>query len=249
MKSFALVVVAACLFAAGCGGGSDTVTPPVLVHVLADEAIRQPMIYVGQEWQRTNPQRVTFDFAPTPDLLERASGTGAVADVLVTDNRADMARADRQGLLAGDPVAVATNRLVVGIPSIDTTITGLADLRGTHWIRCRPATRCGALTDALFTDVGSPGGPYMSTEPLDILPRVTSGRAAAGLMWASEAQEAGSAGQIRMVEIPGATSHIATYYIAPLRSAAHADAAQGLVDLATSARGRTLMERGRFTLP
>ncbi len=249
MKLLAIPIAVLCLVAAGCGGDDEAYTPPELVRVLADEAIRQPMIYIGREWQRSRPQRLTFDFSPTPALLERASGTGAVADVLVTDNRATMDRAKRQGLLAADPVAVATNRLVLGVPATDTATAGLTDLPGTRWIRCRAATRCGQLTNALLAAAGFGERAYMSTEPMDVLPRVTSRRAAAGIMWASEALEAGSADQIRLIEIPDARAHVATYFIAPLKGAKNADAAQGVVDLATSARGRALMTRGGFTLP
>jgi len=249
VKLLVLSIACVCLLAAGCGDDGDAYVPPELVHVLADEAIRQPMLYIGHEWQRTNPQRVTFDFATTPALLERAAGTDAVADVLVTDNRATINRAKSQGLLASDPVAIATNRLVLGVPTIDTTMSALTDAAGTRWIRCEAATRCGQLTDALLRANDFTDDPYLRTEPLDVLPRVTSGRASAGVMWASEALEAGSSEQIRLVEIPQAESHVATYFIAPLKSAKNPDVAQGLVDLATSARGRQLIQRGKFTLP
>jgi len=194
VKLLVLSIACVCLLAAGCGDDGDAYVPPELVHVLADETIRQPM-------------------------------------------------------LASDPVAIATNRLVLGVPTIDTTMSALTDAAGTRWIRCEAATRCGQLTDALLRANDFTDDPYLRTEPLDVLPRVTSGRASAGVMWASEALEAGSSEQIRLVEIPQAESHVATYFIAPLKSAKNPDVAQGLVDLATSARGRQLIQRGKFTLP
>ena len=243
-----IVLLASAVLIAGCGGDDDPAyEPPTLVHVVADEAIRQPMIYLKTDWDDNHTERVVFQFSPTTDMVAAARGDGE-ADVLVTDDLAAMNAAKADGLLAADPVAVATNRIVLGVPT-NSPITGLSGLDGVRWIECTASTACGRTTRAVQAENGFTDKPYQRREPMDILPRVISGQAAAGFMWASEASEVAADPLIRTVEIPGAADHRVTYYMAPLSRAEQPDAARDFVALATSDTGRALIERGRFDLP
>lgn len=233
----------------GCGGGDDEppYQPPQLVHVLADEAIRQPMVYLGQRWRTTRDDRAVFVFGPSVDMVERVRSQEA-ADVLVTDDETLMDQAKADGLLAADPVALATNRIVLGVPTA-STITDLGGLDGTRWVECTADTTCGRVTDALQTANDFTAEPYQRVDPMEILGRLTSGRAAAGFMWASEAQEAAASSLARMVEIPGAESQLVTYSIAPLAKSARPEAARAFVEMATSEEGSRLIRQGKFELP
>lgn len=236
------------LLIAGCGGSSDPAyAPPTLVNVIADEAIRQPMIYMKGSWDASHQERIVFTFGPTPDMVARVRA-GQGGDILVTDDLDVMTQAKTDGVLAADPVAVATNRIVLGVPT-ESPIASLGDLDGTRWVACTPATSCGVTTQALMEENAFRGHAYQRLEPMEILGRVTSGRAAAGFMWASEAAETAADSLIRTVEVPGSTDNLVTYYIAPLAGSPHSDAAAAFVAFATSAEGKRLIRQGGFTLP
>ncbi len=243
-----IAIVSAAVAVAGCGPDDEPAyEPPALVHVIADEAIRQPMVYLGNRWREMRDDRAVFVFGPSPDMVEHAR-TQENADVLVTDDRALMDRAKTDGLLAGDPVPIAVNRIVLGVPTA-SPITDLSGLDGTRWIECTADTTCGRITDALQTANDFEGEPYQRLAPMEILGRVTSGRASAGFMWASEAQEAAAGSLVRTVEVPGAENQTVTYLIAPLARSADPDAARAFVELTTSDEGKRLIRQGKFALP
>ncbi|WP_299037857.1 molybdate ABC transporter substrate-binding protein [uncultured Pseudokineococcus sp.] len=176
---------------------------------------------------------------------------GAPADVLVTADEATMQRVVDAGLVAGAPEVVATNTLTVVTPPDDPAGVGsFADLArpGTDVVVCAPQVPCGAATEQLEEATGVALHPVSEEGSVtDVLGKVTSGQADAGVVYATDARRAGDA--VREVEVPEAGAAVNAYPVAVLADATEPDAAAALVALLTGAEGQRVLADAGFGPP
>lgn len=85
------------------------------------------------------------------------------------------------------------------------------------------------------------------TSVTDVLNKVTSGQADAGVVYETDAKVAGD--KVAKVDFPQAASAVNVYPIAVLKSAADAAAAQRFVDLVMGDVGRQTLAQFGFTKP
>lgn len=191
---------------------------------------------------------VRFSFEGSSTLVDQLAG-GARADVLATADEATMARAREAGLLAGEPTIFASNHLVLVVPTGNPgRVTGLdASLDGRKLVVCAPAVPCGAASAQLAQRLGVALKPVSQEQKVtDVLGKVGSGEADAGLVYVTDAR--GAAGRVDVVEVPGSEAVVNRYPIAALKDAPAAAGAHRFVELVGSERGREVLRRYGFVV-
>ena len=170
-----------------------------------------------------------YSFDGSSGLVDQIAG-GAPADVFASADQRTMDRAVAEGLIDGEPRMFATNHLVLIVAKDNPAgVTGFdASLDGVKLVVCATEVPCGAATQRLAAAAGLALAPVSEeTKVADVLGKVVSGEADAGLVYATDA--AGS-DAVEAIDVPGAEDDPNTYWVAVVKGAAHAEAARAYVD-------------------
>lgn len=170
-----------------------------------------------------------YSFDGSSGLVDQIAG-GAPADVFASADQRTMDRAVSEGLIDGEPRMFATNHLVLIVAKDNPAgVTGFdASLDGVKLVVCATEVPCGAATQRLAEANGLTLMPVSEeTKVADVLGKVVSGEADAGLVYATDA--AGS-DAVEAIDVPGAEDDPNTYWVAVVKGAAHAEAARAYVD-------------------
>jgi len=193
---------------------------------------------------------VRFSFAGSSDLLAQLT-QGAPADVFAPADEVTMTRAVDAGLPAQTPVVFAANTLtIVTGPGNPRGIAALADLTrpGTSVVICAPQVPCGAATKKVEQAAGVTIRPVSEESAVaDVLGKVVSGQADAGLVYVTDARAAGDA--VTAVGFAESSAAVTTYPIAVLKTSANPAAAEAFVDFVTGTQGRRALASAGFTVP
>lgn len=191
---------------------------------------------------------VQFQFAGSSDLASQITN-GAELDVFASADEATMDKV--ADFTAADPTIFATNVLtIVTEPGNPKKITGLKDLESSDLavVVCAEQVPCGAATKTLTQEQGVTLDPASEESKVtDVLSKVTTGEADAGLVYVTDATGAGD--KVEMVETVGADKVVNTYPIATLKDSAHADEAQAFVDFVTGPEGQEVLKSKGFGAP
>lgn len=254
--------LAAALALTGCTTGATTdaarspeAQAPVELTVFAAASLRDVLEDVGADFAAEQAEdgrevHLTWSFAGSADLVAQLEA-GAPADVLVTADEATMQRAADQDLLAADPVVVATNTLtLVTPPGNPGGVMGLdPSLEGVDLVVCAPQVPCGRATRELADAAGATLTPVSEENSVsDVLGKVTSGQANAGVVYRTDARRAGDA--VTTVEIAGAGDVVNRYPAAVTSTRADAGpVAQEFVDHLTGEIAAGALEDAGFGRP
>ncbi|HSO70001.1 MAG TPA: molybdate ABC transporter substrate-binding protein [Arachnia sp.] len=211
-----VALLAAALALVGCGQPSSA--GPV---VFAASSLSEVLQDVGTE--------ATFSFDGSSGLLDQLAG-GAPADVFASADRAVMQRAVDAGLVVDDPVMFATNRLVIAVPRGNPAgVTGFDEsLNRGKLVTCAVEVPCGAAARRLADAAGLELRPVSEESGVaDVLGKVASGEADAGLVYATDAVASTA---VESIEITGAGDEPNTYWVAVVADAPHPDAAGRFID-------------------
>ncbi|NAZ88448.1 molybdate ABC transporter substrate-binding protein, partial [Kineococcus indalonis] len=219
--------------------------------VFAAASLRATFTELGGSFERAHPGvTVAFSFAGSADLASQVL-EGAPADVLAAADGATMARVRDAGLTDGEPVPFAANVLQIATPPGDPAgITGLADLArpGVDVVVCAPQVPCGAAARAVQRSSGVTLSPVSEESSVtDVLAKVASGEADAGLVYVTDVRAAG--GAVSGVALPEAADAVNTYPIAALRDAADAELARAFTAHVTGPDGRAVLGAAGFGAP
>ncbi|WP_237569511.1 molybdate ABC transporter substrate-binding protein [Mycolicibacterium lacusdiani] len=242
----ALLAVAAS--AAGCG--QDTASPDALT-VFAAASLKQSFTQIGEQFEADHPgSTVDFSFAGSSDLVTQLT-QGASADVFASADAKNMDKAAQADLLAGEPVDFASNVLTIAVaPGNPEGIATFGDLArpGLDVVTCAPQVPCGAATETVEQATGVRLAPVSEESSVtDVLGKVTSGQADAGLVYVTDV--AGSGGKVAAVHFPEAADAVNTYPIATLTDSSNAELAQDFVDFVTGEKGRKVLGDAGFGTP
>lgn len=235
------------MLAASLTGCSSTAPAPVIT-VFAAASLKPAFTDIGQRFETDHPgARVDFNFAGSSELATQLT-QGATADVFASANTAQMDKVDHAGLLAGPPVPFAANTLViVTAPGNPHKIASFADLTepGLDVVVCQQVVPCGAATHHVEDTTRVQVQP-VSEEPdvTDVLNKVVTGQADAGLVYVTDALNAGE--KVTTVRFPEAADAVNTYPIAVLKDASQSDLAQRFVDLVTGPAGQKILVQAGF---
>ena len=248
MRSGAIAVALIAL-TTGCAGsptGADRA-----VTVFAAASLTAVFTGLGERFERDNPgTTVRFSFAGSADLVTQLT-QGAPADVFASADETNMTRAVEAGLVDGEPTVFATNTLtIVTPPGNPKGVASFADLAkpGTAVVICAPQVPCGAATERVEEATGVRLSPVSEESAVtDVLGKVISGQADAGLVYRTDALGAGQ--QVTEVQFGAADDAVNSYPIAVLKDAADTAAARLFVDLVTGPQGRAALAEAGFAAP
>jgi molybdate transport system substrate-binding protein len=246
-----LVLVAAGALLAACGSGEDSASPTAetrTLTVFAAASLKTSFTEIGEAFEAANPGvTVTFSFAGSSDLAGQIT-EGAPADVFAAADQKTMAKVTDRSLTAGDPVDFATNVLEIATPAGNPArITSLTDLAepGIAVVVCAEQVPCGSATKAVEASSGVTLRPVSEESSVtDVLGKVTSGEADAGLVYVTDVTAAGD--RVTGIEFPESASAVNTYPIAALQDAADADLASGFVAFVSGPEGQKVLQDAGF---
>lgn len=214
--------------------------------VFAAASLKTPFAEIGDRFTAANPgTAVELSFAGSADLLTQLT-QGADADVYASADTPTMDRAAEAGLLGSESAAVASNTLTIAVaPGNPQAIKSFQDLRAVSVVICAPQVPCGAALPRLQRETGVDLAPVSEESSVtDVLNRVTSATADAGLVYVTDALAA--AGDVTAVAFPEAASAVNTYQIATLRQSRNAALASAFVNFVTGPVGREVLASAGF---
>lgn len=239
-------VLSATVVLAGCSAESQAPATTLRVHAAA--SLHEVFAELAREFERNHPgARVVTTFAGSADLVEQVR-QGAPADVVATADRRSMARLQTARLLTGKPMPFATNTLQLAVPVANPArINRFGDLArpGVRLVICAEQVPCGAAARAVARADGISLHPVSEEQSVtDVLGKVRSGEADAGLVYVTDVR--GAAGKVRGIDLPNARSAATQYQLGVVHPSTQASDFMALV---TGPSGRRQLERAGFGGP
>jgi molybdate transport system substrate-binding protein len=224
---------------AGCGGGDDK---ELTVYAAAS---------LTEVFQELAPD-ARFNFAGSDELATQIR-EGAPVDVYAAASPRYPDELLREGLVE-EPVAFATNRLVLVVPSDNPAgIESVDDLRQdrVRLVVGAEGVPVGDYTRTVLENMGAEDvlENVVSNEEdvKGVLGKVVAGEADAGFVYVTDANAAGE--DLRAVELPEEAQAVVLYPIAVIADTERRDAAEAFVALVLSPEGQEALENAGFGLP
>ena len=248
-RALLALTAASTLALTGCAG--DAAADDVTLTVFAAASLSGAFEEIGDQFEAEHPGvQVQFNMAGSSSLVEQIRA-GAPADVFASADEPTMDRAVEADAVSGAPRPFATNVLTLVTPPDNPA--GIASLQdaaaeGVNLVVCAPQVPCGNATVALARDAGITLTPVSEESSVtDVLGKVTSGEADAGLVYATDATGAGDA--VHTVALEDAEAAVNTYPIASLAEAEHAELAEAFVEYVLGAQGQQVLKDDGFGRP
>ncbi len=241
--------------AAACGGDDDSgggdEAESTTITVFAASSLTSAFEQIADEFQAENEGvKVEFNFAGSSDLVAQIQ-QGAPADVFASADEANMAKVTAEDLTGADPVLFASNTLEIAVPPDNPAgIESFQDLAepGLNLVVCAPDVPCGSAAQAAAEAAGVELEPVSEEQSVtDVLAKVTSGEADAGLVYVTDVIAAGD--DVLGIEFPESSAAENLYPIATLADSENADLAQEFVDMVTGNTGSQILEQAGFDKP
>ena len=235
----------------GCSSTEQPKASNTKIIVFAAASLKKTFTDIGEQFKTENPgTSVEFSFAGSSDLVTQLT-QGAQADVFASADTKNMDKAAEAGLLAGDPVKFASNTLTIAVaPGNPKKIASFKDLtqQGLSVVVCAPQVPCGSATQKLEQATGVKLNPVSEESSVtDVLNKVETGQADAGLVYVTDAKGAGN--KVASVPFPEAAGAVNTYPIAVLKESKSQELARKFVDLVTGDAGQKVLNAAGFAKP
>ncbi|MCW2831011.1 MAG: Molybdate-binding protein [Aeromicrobium sp.] len=245
-----LSAVAACGSSDGSGDASDAPSATTIT-VFAAASLKGTFTEIGQRFEDAHPGvTVTFNFAGSSDLVAQIQ-EGAPADVFAAADLRNMDKATRDDLVEGDPVDIAKNTLEIATPPDNPAeVASIDDLAGPDIkvVLCAAEVPCGAAAIGVEEAAGIDIRPVSEEQSVtDVLGKVISGEADAGLVYVTDVKAAGD--QVLGVTFPEAADVVNTYPIAALSGSDHLDVAHAFVSYVAGPEGQSVLAAAGFAKP
>lgn len=245
----ALLVVP--LAACSTDGSSDSGAAAKTITVYAASSLTGAFTELGTQFEENHPGvTVTFNFAGSSDLVAQVQ-QGAPADVLATADQANMDKATGDDLVDGDPVPFATNTLEIAVPPDNPAdVQGLDDLASSDVtvVLCAPEVPCGAAAVEVEKNAGIDIRPVSEEQSVtDVLGKVSSGEADAGLVYVTDVEAAGD--DVTGIEVPDDVNVVNSYPVAVLDGSEQKDLADQFLELVAGADGQAVLADFGFGPP
>ncbi len=243
-----------------CGATAPAATPTSnsstsqlsgTVTVFAAASLKATFTQLAKDFEAKNPgTKVTLSFAGSSDLVTQIS-QGAPADVFASADTKNMTKLADAKLLDGTATNFATNVLEIAVPpSNPASISSFADLSkpGVKVVTCASQVPCGAATDTVEKASGVTLSPVSEESSVtDVLGKVTSGEADAGLVYVTDVKGAGD--KVKGVPFPESDAAVNTYPIATVSSSQNKELAAAFIASVTSEAGKKVLGDAGFGAP
>src|SRR5450830_591729 len=197
----AAVIVGAAACASGGQAGPTYAKPTSAplsgsIMVFAAASLKGSFTEIASRFEARHPGlRVNLSLAGSSDLVNQIT-EGAPADVFASADTRNMAKLTAAAIVDGSPVNFATNTLEIAVPPTNPAhVAGFADLAraGVKTVICQAQVPCGAATAAIETATGVKLAPVSEELSVtDVLGKVFSGEADAGLVYVTDVKAAGA---------------------------------------------------------
>ena len=234
------------LLVTACGGGGETEKKTLVVFAAA--SLKGTFTELEAVFEADHEGvDVVVSFAGSSDLATQIEG-GAPVDVFAS---ADTATMDTLGERVIDPQDFASNTLQIVVPPGNPAgITTFDDLAGAdvRLVVCAPEVPCGSATQKVATVAGVELRPA-SQEPsvTDVLGKVVSGEADAGLVYVTDATAAGDT--VEGIAFPEAARVVNTYPLALVDGTEEDELAREFVELVLGEAGQRVLGDAGFGKP
>lgn len=256
-KMLSAVVAVLALSVTGCSssnGSSSTATssaPARTLTVFAAASMTSTFNDLGKTFEQQNAGvKVTFNYAGSQALAQQITN-GAPADVFASANQANMKTVTDAGLASGTAQVYATNVLEIVVPKDNpANVTSFQDLAksGLKLVTCAPSVPCGAATQTIEKATGITLKPVSEEQAVtDVLTKVRTGQADAGLVYKTDVLSAGDA--VKGISFPESSKAVNTNYIVSLKNAPQSELADKFVDLVLSDAGQQVLQKAGFGKP
>jgi|GEM_PF-56241 len=231
--------------------------------VLAAASLTNAFQQEAQAFQQLYPDvkpKFSFDASST---LEAQLAQGAKADIFASADVPNMQKAQRDGVIDGEPQIFAKNKLVVIIPKSNPgKIASLADLArpGIKFVLADPSVPIGNYARTVLKNLSqeSEYGPDFANKVLAnlkseeanaraVVAKVQTGDADAGMCYATDVTPA-AAKDIDIIPIPDKDNLIAQYPIAVVKGAPNKEAARAFIAFLRSPQGQAILKNYNFIL-
>ncbi|APX02535.1 molybdate ABC transporter substrate-binding protein [Arthrobacter sp. QXT-31] len=219
--------------------------------VFAAASLKATFTRIASEFEDKNPgTNVTLNFAGSSGLATQIS-QGAPADVFAAADTKNMARLSDARLIDGPASNFATNVLEIAVPAANpASISSFADLakEGVKVVVCAPQVPCGSATEKVEEATGTTLKPVSEESSVtDVLGKVTSGEADAGLVYVTDVRNAGD--KVRGIPFSEADQAVNTYPIAAVGSSSNKEVARAFIAMVTGSEGRKVLSDAGFGTP
>jgi molybdate transport system substrate-binding protein len=216
--------------------------------VFAAASLKATFTKLAAAFEAANPgTRVALSFAGSSDLATQIS-QGAPADVFASADTKNMAKLADAGLLDGAATNFATNVLAIAVPPANpASIAAFADLArpGVRVVVCAGQVPCGAATATVEKVTGVTLNPVSEESSVtDVLGKVTSGEADAGVVYVTDVKTAGD--RVKGIPFPEADQAVKTYPIATVGDSRNKQLAAAFLALVTGAEGKKVLHDAGF---
>ncbi|MEJ7633919.1 molybdate ABC transporter substrate-binding protein [Aeromicrobium sp.] len=248
-----LTTVAACGSSDSDSASGDATKAPetTTITVFAAASLKDTFTEIGKQFEAANDGvTVTFNFAGSSDLVAQIQ-QGAPADVFASADTKNMDKATGDDLVEGTPRDFAKNTLQIATPPDNpariASIDDLAD-SGVKVVLCAAEVPCGAAAAGVEKAAGVDIKPVSEEQSVtDVLGKVVSGEADAGLVYVTDVKAAGDT--VKGVTFPESAEVINTYPIAALSGSKNAGVAQAFADHVVGAKGQAVLATAGFAKP
>jgi molybdate transport system substrate-binding protein len=232
-------------------GSSDDSSDSEEIMVFAAASLKKTFTEIGEQFKTDNPGvSVEFNFAGSSDLVTQLT-QGAQADVFASADTKSMDKAAAADLLDGKPVNFASNTLTIAVvPGNPQQIKSFHDLTkpGLNVVVCAPPVPCGSATQKVEEATGVKLAPVSEESSVgDVLNKVTTGEADAGLVYVTDAMGAGD--KVTAVAFPEAAGAVNTYPIAALKTAKNPGLARRFIAAVKGDAGQKTFSVAGFAKP
>lgn len=230
-------------------GGAQKLSGTVTVFAAA--SLKATFTKLAGEFEGKNPgTKVVLNFAGSSDLATQIT-QGAPADVFASADTRNMTKLSDAKLLDGTPRNFATNVLTIAVPQGNpASIGSFADLAkpGVRVVVCASQVPCGSAAETVEKAAGTMLTPVSEESSVtDVLGKVASGEADAGLVYVTDAK--GAAGKVTGIPFAESQKAVNTYPIATVGSSRNKDAAAAFIALVTGSEGQATLSDAGFGAP
>ena len=241
--ALAVLVIAA---SAGCGADEpdSSSAEDKTLTVYAASSLTASFEKIADTFESSHDGvEVEFNFAGSSDLVAQIQ-EGAPADVFASADEANMDKLTADNLQGADPRPFASNTLEIAVPPGNPGgVESFQDLTedGLNLVICAPEVPCGAAAQKVADSTGIELKPVSEEQSvIDVLAKVSSGEADAGLVYVTDVIAAGDA--VEGIEFPESSSAVNVYPIAPVADSKNAYLAQEFVELVLGKTGQSTLQ-------
>lgn len=236
------------------GGSVSASESPKLsgtVTVFAAASLKSTFTKIAAGFEAANPgTKVTLNFAGSSDLATQIT-QGAPADVFASADTRNMAKLTDAKLIDGTSSNFATNVLEIAVPPTNpASISSFADLAkpDVKVVVCAPQVPCGAATETVERATGTTLTPVSEESSVtDVLGKVTSGEADAGIVYVTDVKTAGD--KVKGIPFAESDQAVNTYPIATVGTSRNKDLAKVFIAAVTGSGGRKVLTDAGFGAP